>query len=112
MWVLVRPASVRRLYCVPTVYIFSKISKKNKSTENIQFLLVKMSVYIAWAHFHNFILFQVGKFVNENTGDGRVLNNGDRERFEKSVLMATELWNDVRFEPPRGKTNNVVSEQV
>ena len=48
LWVLVRTASPRRFYRVPTIHVLSRYMKKYQSflPENFQFLEVKFSVYL------------------------------------------------------------------
>ena len=48
LWILVRTASVRRFYRVPTIYVFEQKYEKyqNFLCENFQFLVVKFSIYL------------------------------------------------------------------
>ena len=48
LWVLVRTASPRRFYQVPTIYVLSRNMKNIRIflSENFQFLVVKISMYL------------------------------------------------------------------
>lgn len=51
-----------------------------------------------FANLFNWIEFveSVARFVQDNTGDGRVLNNGDSARINRTLEMTRQLWNDIQ----------------
>ena len=47
LWVLVRTASVRQFWRVPTIYVLSRNMKNSRFlSENFQFLVMKFSIYL------------------------------------------------------------------
>ena len=88
-------ASAKRFYPVPSIYVLSKDIK------NIKILLTKFSIftdetdsmyiYITWACFRN------DSLIHTKQG---------------ACYMYICLLKTRSYEPPRGKINNVVSEQV